>query len=94
VQGPRRPTPYTFIHAFKRYAGYVTHIGEKAECMQDFCLKAGSKEISRKLDVGTAIIFKMDCREIGCGVLDRICLAQNGEQWRAYLNTTINIRVP
>jgi hypothetical protein len=38
--------------------------------------------------------IKMDFREIGCGGMDWIDLAQNRDQWRALMNTVMNIRVP
>jgi hypothetical protein len=37
---------------------------------------------------------KMDIREIQWGGMDWIDLAQDREQWRALLNTVMNIRVP
>jgi hypothetical protein len=38
--------------------------------------------------------IKMDIREIGWGGMDWIDLAQNKDQWRALVNTVMNIRVP
>jgi hypothetical protein len=38
--------------------------------------------------------IKMDLREIGWDGLDWIDLAQNREQWRALVNTVMNLRVP
>jgi hypothetical protein len=38
--------------------------------------------------------IKMDLREIGWGGVDWIDLAQDGDQWRALVNTVINLRVP
>jgi hypothetical protein len=38
--------------------------------------------------------IKMDLREIGWGGMDWIDLAQGREQWRALVNTVMNIRVP
>jgi hypothetical protein len=35
----------------------------------------------------------MDFREIGCGGMDWIDLAQNWEQWRDLMNTVMNICV-
>jgi hypothetical protein len=38
--------------------------------------------------------IKMDLREIGWDDTDWIDLAQNSDQWRALVNTIINLRVP
>jgi hypothetical protein len=35
----------------------------------------------------------MDLREIGCGGMDWIDLAEDGDQWRALVNTVMNIRI-
>jgi hypothetical protein len=38
--------------------------------------------------------IKMDLREIGWGGVDWIELAQDRYQWRALVNTVMNLRVP
>jgi hypothetical protein len=38
--------------------------------------------------------IKMDLREIGWNGVDWIDLAQDRDQWRALVNTVMNIRVP
>jgi hypothetical protein len=37
---------------------------------------------------------KMDVREIGWGGMDWSGLAQDTDQWRALVNTVMNVRVP
>jgi hypothetical protein len=36
----------------------------------------------------------MDLREIGCGGMDWIVLAQDREKWRPLVNTVMNLLVP
>jgi hypothetical protein len=38
--------------------------------------------------------IKMDLREIRWGGVDWIDLAQDRDQWRALVNTSMNLRVP
>jgi hypothetical protein len=38
--------------------------------------------------------IKMDLREIGWDGIDRIDLALDRDQWRALMNTVMNLRVP
>jgi hypothetical protein len=38
--------------------------------------------------------IKMDLREMGWDYLDWIDLAQDRDQWRAHMNTVMNLRVP
>jgi hypothetical protein len=38
--------------------------------------------------------IRMDLREIGWGGMDWIDLAQDSDQWRALVNTVMNLRVP
>jgi hypothetical protein len=38
--------------------------------------------------------IKVELREIGGDVMDWIDLAQNRDQWRALVNTVMNLRVP
>jgi hypothetical protein len=38
--------------------------------------------------------IRMDLREIGWDGMDWIDLAQDRDQWRALVNTVINLRVP
>jgi hypothetical protein len=38
--------------------------------------------------------IEMDHREIGWDVVDWIDMAQDRDQWRALVNTALNLRVP
>jgi hypothetical protein len=38
--------------------------------------------------------IKMDLKEIGCGGVDWIELAQNRDRWRALVNAVMNLQVP
>ena len=38
--------------------------------------------------------IKMDLRELGCIPGDWIALAEDREQWRAYVRAAMNLRVP
>ena len=38
--------------------------------------------------------IKMDLREVGCDPRDWIDLAEDRDQWRAYVRAVMNLRVP
>ena len=38
--------------------------------------------------------IKMDLREVGCDLRDWMALAQESDQWRAYVRAIMNLRVP
>ena len=38
--------------------------------------------------------IKLDIQEVGCGVVDRIDLAQDRDRWRELVNAAISLRFP
>jgi hypothetical protein len=38
--------------------------------------------------------IRMDLREVGCGDVDWIGLAEDRNRWRALMNAVMNVRVP
>ena len=38
--------------------------------------------------------IKMDLREVGCDPREWMDLAEDGDQWRAYVRAVMNLRVP
>jgi hypothetical protein len=45
-------------------------------------------------DVGGVDNIKMDLTEIGWDAVDWMDMAQDRDQWRALVNTVLNLRVP
>jgi hypothetical protein len=61
--------------------------------------KASVEKSERKRPLGVARSryednIKMDVKEIGWEVVDWMHLAQDSDQWRAAMNTAINLRGP
>jgi hypothetical protein len=74
-----------------RWAGHVARMGE--ECVQGFDGKPEGKRSlgrpRRRWEDG----FRMYLREIGCGSVEWIQLAQDRDRWRAVVSAVMNLRV-
>jgi hypothetical protein len=85
---------FTFRIAKMRWAGHVVRLGEKRN---EYRISVGKPEGKRPLGRPTrrwVDNIKIDLREIGWNDMGWIELAQDRDQWRALLNTAMNLRVP
>jgi hypothetical protein len=77
-----------------RLAGNIARMGEKRNA---YSILVGTPEGKRPLGRPKCMWvdnIKMDLRKIGWDGMDWIDLAQDRDQWRALVNTVINLRVP
>jgi hypothetical protein len=76
-----------------RLAGHIARIGEKRNAYKILVGKPGGKRPLGRPKRRWEDNIKIDHREIGWGGMDWIDLAQNRDQWRALVNTVMNLRV-
>jgi hypothetical protein len=77
-----------------RWAGHVARMGEKRNAYRILVGKpVGKRPLGRPRRRWVDNI-RMDLREIGWGGTDWIDVAQDRDQWRALVNTVMNLRVP
>jgi hypothetical protein len=77
-----------------RWAGHIARVGEKGNAHR---FLVGKPEGKRPLEIRRRSWednIRMDLREIGWGGMDWIDLAQDRNQWRALVNTVMNLQVP
>jgi hypothetical protein len=77
-----------------RWAG---HVKQTREMRNAYKMLVGKPEVKRpqgRQRRRWVDSIKMDLTEIGWAGMDRINLAQDRGQWRALMNTIMNVRVP
>jgi hypothetical protein len=77
-----------------KWARHVARMGEKRNA---YGILVGKPEGKRPLGRPRRRWednIRMDLREIGWGGMDWIDLSQDRDQWRALVNTAMNLRVP
>jgi hypothetical protein len=77
-----------------RWAGHVAGMGKKRNAYR---IWVGKPEVKRLLGMSRRRLvdnIKIDLRELGWDGMDWIELAQDRDQWRALVNTVMNLRVP
>jgi hypothetical protein len=77
-----------------RWTGHVTRIGEKRNAYRILVGKPEGKRPLGRPRHRWVDNIKMNFREIRWDVVDWIDRAQDREQWRALVNTVLNLRVP
>jgi hypothetical protein len=77
-----------------RWAGHVARMGETRNANRISVGKADGKRPLGRARRRWVDNTKIDLREIGCDGMDWINLAQDRDQWRALVNTVMNLRVP
>jgi hypothetical protein len=77
-----------------RRAGHVARVGERRGLYIVLVGKAGGKRPLGRPRRRWEENIKMDLRDVICGSMDWIELAQNRDRWRALVNTVMNLRVP
>jgi hypothetical protein len=77
-----------------RWAGYVARMGEKRNAYRILVGKPEGKRSLGRPRCRWVDNIKIDLREIGWDGTDWIDLTQDRDQWRALVNTVMNLRVP
>jgi hypothetical protein len=77
-----------------RWAEHVARMGEKRNAYRIMVGKPEDKGPLGRPRCRWAYIIKIDRREIEWDGMDWIDLAQDRGQWRALVNTVMNLRVP
>jgi hypothetical protein len=77
-----------------RWAGHVAHMGEKMIAYRMLVGKSEGKRPLGRTRRRWEDNIRMDLRKIGWGCMDWIVLAQDRDQWRALVNTVMDLRIP
>jgi hypothetical protein len=81
------------IKSMKRWAGHVARMGEKKNAYRILVGKPeGNRPVGRHR-LRWEDNIKMNLTDIGWGDMDWSDLAHNRDQWRALVNTVMNLRV-
>jgi hypothetical protein len=77
-----------------RWAGHAARMGERRNAYRILVGKPDGKRPLGRPRRRWVDNIKMDLREVGWDGRDWIDLAQDRDQWRAYMNAVMNLRVP
>jgi hypothetical protein len=77
-----------------RWARRVARMGARRGVYMVLMRKREGKRPLERLRLRWEDNIMMDLKEVGCGCLDRIELAQGRDRWRALVNAVMNLQVP
>jgi hypothetical protein len=77
-----------------RWAGHLTRLGDKWNAYRILEEKPEGKRPLGSSRCRWVCNIEMNLREIGRDIMDLIDLAQDRDQWRALVNTVMNLRLP
>jgi len=77
-----------------RWAGHVARMGERRGVHRVLVGKPEGKRPLGRPRRKWVDNIKMDLKEMGCGGMEWIELAQDRDRWRAFVSTVMNLRVP
>ena len=77
-----------------RWAGHVASMGEGRGVYRILVGKLEGKRPLGRPRRRWEDNIKMGLQEVGCGGMDWIELAQDGDRWRALVNAVMNLRAP
>jgi hypothetical protein len=77
-----------------RWAGHIARMGETRNAYRTLVGKPEGKRPQGRPRRRWVDNIKIDLRGIGWDGMDWIHLAQDRDQWRALVNTVMNLRVP
>jgi hypothetical protein len=77
-----------------RWAGHLARMGEKRNAFRILVRKPEGKRPLGRQRRRWVDNIKIDLREIGWDGMDWIDVAEDRDQWRALVNTVMNLRVP
>ena len=77
-----------------RWAGHVARMGEERGVYRFLAGKPEGKRPLGRPRRRWVDNNRMDLQEVGCGYMDWIGLAQDGDRWRTLVSAVMNLRVP
>ena len=76
-----------------RWAGHVARMGEEKGVYRVLLEKAEGKRPLGRPKRRWVDTIRMDLRQVGCGYMDWIGLAQDRDRWRTLVSAVMNLRV-